>query len=207
MCWKRGKSRRAFTLLEVVLAVMVLGMIAFSIYRFVEVTLTAIRVSTEKGSEDTAMQALMASLAAQITDLPTERLNALRGEAHKFNDKESDEMQWLGRAGNGLFTEAAAGEYNVTLALRPVPKTTLSELGLRRIPTDAIDQSEPHWLRLMGNVNALEIRYFDPRLNAWLEKWSDAKARPALVRIRILREGDAAPYESIIRLPMTPPLR
>ena len=35
-----------FTLLEVMMAVMILGLVAISIYRFVETTLNAIRIST-----------------------------------------------------------------------------------------------------------------------------------------------------------------
>lgn len=207
MCCARAdfstRRRGGFTLLEVVLAVMILGMIAFSIYRFIEVTLTAIRVSTAQGGEEAAMQGLVAAIGAQLNDLPVARSNALRGEAHKFNNREGDEMTWVCHAGNGLFTAFAEGDYDVTLALKPVPKTTTSELGLRRAVTDANDLSKANWLPLMPGVDALEIRYFDPRLNAWLEKWSDAGARPALVRLRITRAGAAAPHETILALPAT----
>lgn len=203
MCSARAKKNGAFTLLEVVLAVMILGMIAFSIYRFMEVTLAAIRVSTAQGSEDAAMQALIATVGAQLNDLPVARANALRGEAHKFNDKESDELQWICTAGNGLFTGFADGEYSAVLTLQPVPKTTTSELGLRRVAADALDQSQQNWLRLMGDVDVLEVRYFDPALNAWLEKWSDSGRRPALVRIRITRTNQEAPYEAVLALPAT----
>lgn len=197
------RAAGGFTLLEVVLAVMILGMIAFAIYRFMEVTLTAIRVATVQGSEDAAMQALVATIGAQLNDLPVARQNALRGEAHKFNEKESDEMQWICRAGNGLFTEFAEGDYTATLTLQPVPKTTTSELGLRRVPVGALEESQQNWLPLMANVDELEIRYFDPRLNAWLEKWSDSGARPALVRLRITRAGAPVPYEAVLALPAT----
>jgi len=49
----------------------------------------------------------------------------------------------------------------------------------------------------------MEIRYFDQRLNAWLEKWTDQSARPSLVRMRIWRAGDDQPYEQIFNLPLT----
>ena len=39
------------------------------------------------------------------------------------------------------------------------------------------------------------------RLNAWLEKWTDQQERQTLVRIRILRTGEDAPFEVILALP------
>jgi hypothetical protein len=60
---------------------------------------------------------------------------------------------------------------------------------------------DENWLPLLPNVDAIEIRYFDERLNAWLDKWSDAQARPALVRIRIWRTDQTVPYEAVIELP------
>jgi prepilin-type N-terminal cleavage/methylation domain-containing protein len=198
---RRARFQRAFTLLEVVLAVAIIGLIAFSIYRFVELNLTAIRVSREQSKEQAAMQAFIAVLQAQLNDLPPARSGALRGDAHKFANKPSDEMLWVCTAGNGLFTQFADGEYDVTLMLKPIPKSTTSELGLRRLRSDGSD-TNPHWLHLLGDVDAMEIRYYDQRLNAWLERWTDLQARPSLVRIRIWRAGAGAPYEAILSLPL-----
>src|SRR5207302_4751526 len=141
----RSSSLRAFTLLEIILAVAILALIVFSIFRFVEVNLFAIRISTEKAADDMAMQALFSTLRWQLMNLPAARTGSLLGDAHKFNDKESDEIRWFCTAGNGLFTQFADTEYNVTLTLRPVPKTTTSELGLRRLVSDGSDK-DPHWL-------------------------------------------------------------
>lgn len=201
-CAQNNRRAAAFTLLEVLLAVAILALISFSIYRFVELNLLAIRVSTETSSDDLAMRSLFAVLQSELSNLPPARVGALRGEPHKFNDKESDEMQWIGTAGNGMFTEFADGEYNVSIALRPVPKTSTSELGFRRVIADGSNKDQ-HWLRLLGNVDALEIRYFDQQVNGWVEKWADLQRRPSLVRIRIWRAGNPDAYEAILPLPLT----
>jgi len=199
-CAPNNPRRAAFTLLEVMLAVMIMALIAVSIYRFVETDLQAIKISTDDTTQKGAVQALVAVLQEEFCNLPPSEPNALLGEAHKFSDKASDQVEWLTQAGNGLFTEAANGPWKVTLILRPQDKTNTYTLGLLRQLPDNSSKDE-HWLPLLPNVDAIEIRYFDQRLNAWLEKWSDAQSHPALVRVRIWRTDQTVPYEAVIELP------
>jgi prepilin-type N-terminal cleavage/methylation domain-containing protein len=203
MCSARNSRRRgAFTLLEVMVAVMVMALVAIAIYRFVVVDLQSMKLSTEDTAQKGAVQALIAVLQEEFCNLSPAEPNALLGEAHKFNEKASDQVEWLTQAGNGLFTEAAAGPWKVTLMLRPQDKTNTYTLGLlRQLPDNS--SKEDHWLPLLPNVDAIEIRYFDQRLNVWLEKWSDSQSRPSLVRVRIWRTDQTTPYEVVIELPPT----
>ena len=57
---------------------------------------------------------------------------------------------------------------------------------------------------LIENVASLEIRYFDPRVNSWLDRWSDTARLPRLVKIVIGRNDAAVPWEVIIPLARTP---
>jgi len=184
------------------LAVMIMALVGIAIYRFVEMQLVAIKFSTENTVRKGAIQALAAVLQSEFSNLPAGEQNALLGEAHMFNGKSSDEVEWLSQAGNGLFTSACEGEWKVTLILRPDDGKDTYTLGLlRQLPDNS--SKELHWLALLPNVDAIEIRYYDQRLNAWVEKWSDSQNRPNLVRIRIWRLNDTAPYETIIELPPT----
>ena len=184
------------------LAVGVMALVAFAIYGFVSTSLQAIKISIDDTVQKSATQALVAVLEEEFCNLPTGQQSALMGEAHKFSGKASDEVEWLTQAGNGVFTQAAEGSWKVTLTLRPQDKTNTYTLGLlRQLPDNS--SKEDHWLPLLPNVDAIEIRYFDPRLNSWLEKWSDAGTRPSLVRIRIWRTEQTVPYETVIELPPT----
>jgi prepilin-type N-terminal cleavage/methylation domain-containing protein len=195
----RGKS--AFTLLEVVIAVAIVSLLTISIYRFVVANLTALRISTEMSTERQSMVGLVNLIDAQLSDLPVQGQALLLGQPHKFHDLESDEMQWLCRAGQGLLTTAALGEYRVTLELKPVEKTSAElELGLRRRPVEGTEKDDT-WISLMRPVVALEIRYFHPQLNAWVERWNDQNRRPSLVRISITRNLEEPPYEAVLTLP------
>ncbi len=184
------------------LAVAIIALVAMSIYRFLDTNLQAIQISTEQGSRQVELQGLMSVLQFQMNDLPRTEAGAILGEAHNFNNLSSDELQWTCGPGCGLFTQNASGQYKVTLALKPLPKSKDLDLGVRRMPATGTDK-DATWLHLMDGVKALEIRYFDPRLNAWLEKWTDQNARPSLLRVRLLRGNDTTPYEQILSLPPT----
>jgi len=201
----RAKGSTAFTLLEVMLAVGIIGLVAISIYRFLETNLLAMQISTEQGSMQMETQGLMSVLQYELNNLPRTETGVILGEAHKFNDLASDEMQWTCGPGCGLFTKNASGEYKVTLVLKPVPRSNAFDFGVRRVPVDETLKlgDDDNWLHLMDGVKAVEIRYFDLRLNAWLEKWTDQNARPTLVRVRLWRTNDTDPYEKILSLPPT----
>lgn len=199
MCCGRN-SRRGFTLLEVMIATIIVGMVAISIYRFVQLNLTAIRLSSAQAASEIAVQGLVAILQAQLNDLPAARQGVLAGQAHKFNDVPRDEMSWICSAGNGLLTKNAIGDYKVTLLLKRPERSAQLQLGAWRVRADGTDK-EGDWVPLINNVSGLEIRYFDLRMNGWLEKWTDLRARPSLVRVRLWRANATEPYEVVLTLP------
>jgi type II secretion system protein J len=195
-----ARSSRAFTLLEVMLAVMVMALVAIAIYRFVITDLRAIKISTDDTAQKEAVQSLIAVLQEEFNNLPPGQENALLGEGHKFNNKASDQVEWLTQAGNGLFTEAASGLWKVTLILRPQDNTNTYTLGLlRQLPDNS--SKEQHWLPLLPNVDAIEVRYYVRALNVWQDRWSDGGNLPNLVRVRIWRTDQSVPYEAVIGLP------
>jgi hypothetical protein len=130
----------------------------------------------------------------------------LLGEPFKFESKSRDEMTWICSAGPGLLTRYATGEYSVTLRPRPMPKSDRLELGLVR---EAEDDDNPvpenqAWVPLLTNLKSIEIRYFDPRLNAWVDRWTDRGTLPHLVRLTIDRAGSSVPWQAVLALRRTP---
>lgn len=197
---RHSSAHGAFTLIEVMLAATITALVAFGIYGFVQSNLNAMRFSKEQGSETALMQGLMNVLQAQMYDIAQGGNASLTGEAHKFNNLSSDEMQWISSAGLGLFTRHAVGPYRVTFTLNPTKDPGVSDLGVRREIADG-SNDDKNWFPVMHGVNALEIRYFDRRLNAWLDKWTDRSAMPSLVRVRIWKNGGKDPYEQVLTVP------
>lgn len=196
---------RAFTLLEVTLAVAILGMMALAIYRFVSTNLTAVRISTEINESEARYEGLAELLTEQLQDLPSGQ-GALAGEPYKFNGRSRDEMTWICPAGPGLLTRYASGQFSVTLRLRPIEQSDKMELGIVRESDDDGDPlpDDKSWVSLLSGVNSLEIRYFDPRLNAWVDRWTDRGTLPHLVRLTIDRAGSSVPWEAVLALRRTP---
>ena len=201
------RPRAGFTLLEIVLAVAILGMMSLAIYRFVQTNITALRVSSDVNREDAQYAGFANLVQAEWQSLPSGR-GALLGEPLKLNDRSRDEITWTSSAGPGLLTRYAAGEYEVSMRLRPVTKASdRMELGfVRKAKADAaIGETEKEsWIPLLPDVQTLEIRYFDPRLNTWIDKWTDTVTLPRLVKIDIGRSRNPIAWEAIIALGRTP---
>lgn len=208
------KSARAFTLLEVIIATMIIGMMVLTIYRFLSSNLTAMRVSSEINDEREAVQAVVRLVEAQLNDLPAQKSAALTGQPLKFRNLSNDELTWRCFAGAGLLTTAATGEYSVTLTVQPVTeRSTETELGLRRRPidpTEAVDTTQPvrgsgtdkyNWIPLIRPMAAFEVSYFDNQLNAWQDTWTNPDLRPALVRLRLWKHANDVPVEAVLAVP------
>ncbi len=201
----KANWRRGFTLLEITLAVAILAMMSMAIYRFVATNLTALRISADVGLADAQYSGFLNLLSAQWQELPT-GVGAMTGEPLKLNDLPRDEITWTCGAGAGLLTRYATGDYRVSLRLRPVQKGSEKlEIGISRKPKDdsATEGSNESWVPLLPNVQSLQIRYFDPRLNTWVDRWSDTSTLPRLVKVTIARPDNRVPWEAIVALSRT----
>jgi prepilin-type N-terminal cleavage/methylation domain-containing protein len=201
---KRARSR-AFTLLEITLAVAILATMAVAIYRFVQANLTSLRVSSETSAADARYGALRDLLTAQWQTLAGPAEVLLTGEPFKFSGRSRDEIRWSCSSGPGLLTRYASGDFAVVMRLQPPSsKSDRLDLGFLRTPKDDSGASTKTWVPLIENVASIEIRYFDPRFNGWVQRWSEAGRLPRLVKIVIGRTDAAVPWEMIIPLGRTP---
>src|SRR6266513_3894938 len=199
-------SYRGFTLLEIMLAVAILGMMALAIFRFVQSNMTSLRLSSDIAATHAQYGGLRDLLTAEWQDLSPTRSRMI-GEPFKLNDRERDVISWNCSAGLGLLTRYAPGDFTVTLRLQPEnEKSNRLDLGLLRKPQNDSDIGEGHetWVPLIKNVSSLQIRYFDPQLNTWVDRWSNAFKLPRLVKLTVGRPGAAVPWEAIIPLGRTP---
>lgn len=200
-----SRKRRGFTLLEIMLAVAIMAMMSVAIYRFVQSNLIALRVSSETTAADARFDALRSLLSAQWQSLPS-GVGALSGEPLKVGDVARDQITWTCGAGPGLLTRYARGDFLVSLRLHDVGDAGRHiELGVLRKQVEDKSFSNAHesWVPLVENVRSLQIRYFDPRLNVWQEKWTDNVTLPRLVKVTVARSDAATPWEAIIALGRT----
>jgi prepilin-type N-terminal cleavage/methylation domain-containing protein len=192
-----------FTLLEIMLAVAILGMMAIAIFRFVQTNLTALRFSSETAAADAQYDGLRDLLTTQWQSLSPLRARMV-GESFKLNDRERDEIKWNCGAGPGLLTRYAAGEFTAVLRLQL--NDDRLDLGILRKPQDDSDVSEKNetWVPLIKNVGSLQISYFDPNANDWLPRWPGGNRLPSLVKVSVGRPDGTDPWEAVIPLRRTP---
>jgi len=192
-----------FTLLEIMLAVAILGMMAIAIFRFVQTNLIAVRFSAEIAAADAQYDGLRDLLTTQWQSLSPLRAKMV-GEPFKLNDRERDEIKWNCSAGPGLLTRYAPGEFTAVLRLQP--NDDRLDLGILRKPEDESDVGEKNetWVPLIKNVGSLEISYFDPNANDWLPRWPGGNKLPSLVKVSVGRPDATEPWEAVIPLRRTP---
>jgi prepilin-type N-terminal cleavage/methylation domain-containing protein len=199
-------AKRGFTLLEITLAVAILGLMSMAIYRFVQSNLISLRVSSEASAADARYDGLRDLLMSQWQSLPA-GTKALEGEPLKLDERSRDEITWTCGAGPGLLTRYAPGDFIVSMRLQPASKkNNRLDLGFLRKPKDdqSIVNEHDTWVPLIEGVSSLQIRYFDPRLNVWLDKWTDTVTLPRLVKVTLGRTDASVPWEAIIPLGRTP---
>jgi prepilin-type N-terminal cleavage/methylation domain-containing protein len=204
-----GAVRRgyhAFTLLEIMMAVAIMGMMAIAIFRFVQANLTALRFSSETAAAEAQYDGLRDLLTTQWQSLSPLRAKMI-GEPFKLNDRERDEIRWNCGAGPGLLTRYASGEFTAVLRLQPGnDNSDRLDLGILRKPEDDSDVAEKNesWVPLIKNVGSLEISYFDPNANDWLPRWPGGNKLPSLVKVSVGRPDATDPWEAVIPLRRTP---
>src|SRR5207248_8616649 len=162
----------AFTLLEVTLAVTILAMMSFVIYRFVQTNIVAMRVSAAAEATDARYDGLRELLTQQMQGIPP-GTGGLLGDALRVNDRDRDEMTWLCSAGPGLLTRYATGDYRVSLRLRAHDsKTNQLDLGILRKPKDdpAVSNEQETWIRLIDNFSNCQISNFYKSLKKWFHR-------------------------------------
>ena len=201
---KRTRSR-GFTLLEIVLATAILSMMCLAVYRFVETNITVLRHSAAQSLEEAHYTGLLDLLTTQWQSLPT-GAGALGGEPFMFNQRPRDEVVWFCSAGPGLMTRYAGGEFSVRMRLRPMKEGGENmQLGLLRKPRETAEGSDEGetWVPLINDVRGMRIRYFDPRLNAWVERWTDSSTLPRLIEV-ILERSNGPNWQAVVALGRTP---
>ncbi len=205
--------RNAFTLIEVMLAVAILSLTTLGIFRFVQSTVRAVAASVEDTEEQLAVDRLAALVQEELYSLPVRGQTNIQGEAIKLNGVDFDALEWRSRGGAGLMTTAATGEYRVKLRIQPIEKNSNKyEIGLWRRPA-LLDtagglvaggsDNDATWVPLLQRAGSLRLRYWDSRLGQLLDSWRDPTARPSFIIMSVTLEGEAVPYEAVLRIPIS----
>ena len=198
----QSDSQEGFTLLEIMVGVGVLGMLLVTMYQLVGTQLMALKNSRDSQLESVAMDGLVRYVQGVLANLPLKTNDVIKGINHVYGMAPADELQWISRPGMALLTSAAPDdEYALTLTIQPTTATSKQQdIGIRRRLSSELDNAY-EWIPLLSNVAALEFRYFQPSLGAWMERWEDSTTRPSLVRMKVWRNASEDAFEVVIPVP------
>ena len=192
--------RRAFTLVEAMLAVAILSLVVAAIYS----SWTAI-LRASKAGLDAAAQAQRSRIALQTLEdaLTLAQISAINADYYAFVAQGGEEalLSFVARLPSSFPRSGRFGDLamrRVIFRVEPGPEND-RVLTLRQHPlVRQLDQDEEnHPLILARSVRALDLAFWDLRTGDWLEEWTFTNRLPPLVRLtlRLTRPGSQLAQE------------
>ncbi|MEM1058132.1 MAG: prepilin-type N-terminal cleavage/methylation domain-containing protein [Verrucomicrobiota bacterium] len=188
----RDRGRRAFTLLEMTVALLLSSFVISAIFLFVQVNLDAVSAMSQNHREDSRLRGLEAFLQECLVQSPKPNELKLRGDNHQIGALPSDELTFRTKGGNSALSVNQTGIYQLRIRLKDGPDG-VSTLGVERWHAEETAGIEPNfeqarpdvWIPLLTGVEGLNLQYFDRNQNDWIDEWNDLARLPRLVRMRL----------------------
>ncbi len=193
-----SKRARGFTLLEVILAMVIMLLLAGAIYSISS-------ASIESTKEVIAEQFAMRRLAGFLQIVRTAFLNLpANGTLFLSNDSHNTIPDLVFENATGLFGVASLAGGTLTLSAQPNSDGSRT-FSILRIPKNvqgvALEQFYDHtsWIKLLPKVQKPTWSFFYQ--GEWVDEWPRGSPRPLLVRLRMEVAGFPETIESIFYVP------
>lgn len=179
-----GRPRFAFTLIEVLMAAGIFGMVMVAVYASWSAILRGARLGISAAAEvqrtRVTMRALQDSLGAAIMYSDNARYYSFMADT----SKSFASISFVARLpqsfpGSGLY----GGQ-----SLRRVTFEVDADKNLNLLQAPILQTSEmatPYTIRLAPNVAVFAMEFFDARRGEWLPEWLQTNAMPRMVRVGV----------------------
>jgi len=188
---------RAFTLLEVTLAMGILVLLAGALYAMVD---ASIRGTSELEIRENRSQQLSGFLALcrkTFHSLPAAALV----QARVVQQGGSYVPELIFRNAPGLFLWGDDKNASISTILGVRPQVGgLSNLSILQDSEDQISSylnggtAKRPWLVLMPDLKKVEWRFYDPRAQIWMQEWKEPLVRATFVELTLTTEEGAGKY-------------
>ncbi|MEO7931886.1 MAG: hypothetical protein ABIT76_01885 [Chthoniobacterales bacterium] len=202
-----GGNRSAFTLIEVVLGVLILGLLAGVLFTLVESTIGAAAQLSIKQGQTQELNGLIEICRETFATLDgraqfTSTVKPATGGGYVQELRIEDGPLAFSWQGNGTETGIT------TVSPRPQANGLLAFCLLHEPDADSTENDsklapKPKWFVLVRDLKKLEWRFFDPRAATWRKEWEEGGVRPSMVELVI--QSPASPEETRVVFPMLPP--
>ena len=196
----RRHALRAFTLVEVVLAMGILALLATAVYAVTSSAIGASRAAMEQQLVLRRADAFLSVVRDALLNLPAEGSVSL--EIGKSASGSAEQRLVLSKARN-LFGVPSLGGGSLLIAARPMADGS-RVLTLLRIPPglreDQRDKAlSAHGVPLLPGTISPQWSFFSG--GTWREEWPAGSPRPQLVRLKVQLREIPDPIETLFYLP------
>jgi len=191
------RRQRAFTLLEVTLAMAILVLLAGAVYAMVD---ASIRGTSELETRQNRLQQVSGFLnlcRKTFRSLPATALF----ETRIIRQGEAYVPELIFRNCPGLFQWGNAGNTSISTILGARPRVGgLLDLSILQDSEVEISSymtggtAKRPWLALMPDVRNVEWRFYDTRTQVWSKEWKEPNFRPAFAELTLTTEEGAGKY-------------
>ena len=194
----RNFKRRAFTLVEVMIAIAILGMVVAAIYATWRAILGATKASQTAAAE---VQRSRVALRCLEESLTFTTMFAANNRYYWFDAQNGSDayLSFVSQLPKNFLRNGRFEEF-------PVRRVEFSmrsgseggrELVMRQrlITSEDFDEDEHNFpVVLMKNVKRFEMEFWDMRKNDWKDEWTETNQLPKLIRIAIATENPKNPF-------------
>ncbi len=181
---KSSASAGGFTLFEVILAMMILGLLSGAVYTITSASLESTKATIAEQAGMRRLEAFIRVTRDSFFNLPADAKVFLRMGKSSSG---APIPELIFSETTGTFGVASLGAGSLILSAKPMADGTRT-FSILRVPADvqgsAYDRliAEGAWVPLLPGVEKVEWTFW--RQGEWVEEWPEGSERPAAVRLR-----------------------
>jgi type II secretory pathway pseudopilin PulG len=221
----RSRRRAAFTLMEIVIAMTILGMITGTLFALIQGSVKGAAEIERIQRENDSINRFLDLCRKTFTTLPSTATLTLSLLDPNSPTTSGQELTISGAPHSFGFGFNPLSYQDTILGLRPdpsgatdqngaalnylclsredlIPKTDESGLAMRQETEglSAPDEQGRYWMPLLPEVASLKWRFFKEDDETWLEEW-DNSSWPALIEVQLLMKDRTLPIRMVYSVP------
>ena len=203
MMTRRHLTARGYTLIEVMVAVALLGLVVTAVYSSWMAVVRASRVGLQAAAE---AQRSRIAMRVMETALASARMFEANGSYYGFETENGGNatLSFIARLPESFLRSGKFGDFDVRRVTFSVESG--GDFGKRLVMRQSpllmeVDEDEKNFpLPLADNVRELRLEFWDTRKRDWVDEWKQTNQLPKMVKISLqLDQGSSYP-KPIIRI-------
>jgi prepilin-type N-terminal cleavage/methylation domain-containing protein len=191
---KKNSKHRAFTLIEIMLAIMIFSMVMAAIYSTWILILRSTKVAQEAAAEVQRQRIAVRTIEDSLMCIQSFQAS-IQYYTFIVQNGDTPELSFVARLPDNFPRNGRFGDFNLrrlTYTIEPDGDAALgNDLMLRQNPILMdMDQDEQNFpLVLAHNVKGFVVECWDTNALDWTDEWDDTNSIPPMLRVTLALEG------------------